>query len=168
MNWAKFFEAIINLVGQIFEKKKEAPKAERPSPGDIVPLSSIRHINSNVVIDLAHLNIPLKTPPKVWIPSIPDSGSMDQTFDTEHNNILIAGSDREDHQVLIDRLIVGDIAVYSFDGVNSVIHRIVRKGIDEEGRYFIFQGDNLVTNPKPDPGKVRDSQILWVSIGTIY
>lgn len=164
MNW--IFNAIIKLIKQILEK--EQPKAERPSPGDIVPLSSIYRIDNNIVIDLARLNIPLKTPPEHFIPNIPDTGSMDCTFDTEHNNILIAGADREDHAMLIDRLIVGDIAVYSFDSLNLVIHRIVKKGIDEEGRYFKFQGDNPITNPKPDPKRVRDKHILWISIGTIY
>jgi hypothetical protein len=102
--------------------------------------------------------------PKVWIPMIPDTNSMDGCFDYGNNNILIAGADSIEHKKLIDFIKVGDIAVYRSPSIYA-IHRIVEIGNDKEGKYFRFKGDN---NSIMDKDKVRESQIEWVSIGTIY
>ncbi len=147
---------------------------ERPSPSDIVPKDSIGIVAADklsILIDLTKLNIPFGTPPKVWVPDIPDTGSMDPNFDHEHNNILIAGADEADHKRLIDFIKVGDIAVYRIPPDFSqpariyAIHRIVKIGKDSQRRYFVFKGDN---NASSDPYKVRDNEILWVSISTIF
>ncbi len=146
---------------------------ERPSPSDIVPETSITIYEAlgQVIINVAKLNIPFIKSPKVWMPSIPDTGSMDPGFDFGHNNILIAGADELDHLRLINFLKVGDIAVYrippdySLSAEIYAIHRIVEIGKDSEGRYFRFQGDN---NAVKDQYKVRDENILWLCIGTIY
>ena len=151
---------------------------DKPSPSDIVPRSSITTIDSNIVVSLAKLNIPLTKTPKIWIPEIPDTNSMDGIFDFGHNNILIAGADKKEQKILVDSLMVGDIAVYrimqnpddkpedfSKSHKSYSIHRIIEIGSDNEGRYFKFKGDNT---PVKDPYEARDSNILWVSIGTIY
>jgi hypothetical protein len=136
---------------------------ERPSPSDWV-------LNSQEFIDWVNsfpwqiLRIPLVQKPLVWIPDIPDTNSMDGVFDVGNNNILIAGANPSDNQSLIDALSVGDIAVYHIPQT-CTIHRIVEIKNDKNGRYFKFRGDN---NPSSDPYKIRDSDIKWISIGTIY
>jgi hypothetical protein len=154
---------------------------ERPSPSDIVPLDSIRVVAADklsLIIDLTRLNILFAKPPRVWIPDVPDTNSMIPNFDHEHNNILIAGADEWEHFKLIDFLKVGDIAVYrimenSEDNPNDfskphrfyAIHRIVSVRKHNGAREFKFKGDN---NTAADPWWVKEKEILWVSIGTIY
>lgn len=153
---------------------------ERPSPSDIIPEGNITIIQqpAGVMIKLTNLNIPFAESPKVWIPPIPDTNSMDPSMDFGHNNILITGVNETDHTQLVDFLKVGDIAVYRImvkpaDEPNDfsksykiyAIHRIVEIGKDNEGRYFKFRGDN---NAGKDPYKARDRNILWVCIGTIF
>ena len=137
---------------------------ERPSPSDIVPEGSIKVVDNNIIVDLARLNIPLENPPKVWIPPIPDTNSMDGAFDYGNNNILIAGADEQDHGRIVNFLKVGDVAVYRTPN-SYIIHRIVKISSDSQGRFFKFKGDN---NASEDPDKVRDSQIEWLSVGAIY
>ena len=155
-------------------------KGKEKSPGDWLAKESITWYETAgaVEINLSGLLPGLSKPPKVWIPPIPGTGSMLPNFNHEHNNILVAGVDKDDHARLIDHLQVGDIAVYriiySPDGDPAnfsyahrfyAIHRIVKIDRDEQGRYFRFKGDN---NTSKDPYKVRDKNILWVSIGTIF
>ena len=140
---------------------------DKPSPSNIIQETGILADNysAKVIIDLRQNNIGMVKQPKVWMPPIPDSNSMDSSFDYGHNNILISGADNFDQIKLINFLTVGDIAVYQVAGMTPIIHRIVEIGKDGDGRYFRFQGDN---NAVKDPHKVRDSEILWLSIGTIY
>ena len=137
---------------------------ERPSPSDIVPRSSIAHDANIISIDLGVLNIPFTKPPTVWIPSIPDTNSMDPVFDYGHNNILIAGVDEIEQAILCAFIKKGDIIVYTMPGKNPVIHRVVAINSDAEGRWFTLRGDNNASN---DPHKVRDVNIKWLYIGTI-
>ena len=153
------------------------------SPSDWLPRNAISAVDNNVIIDLSQLLPELSNPPKVWIPSVPEypdpsTGSMLPNFSHEHNNILIAGADEKDHQAILNLLDIGDIAVYRIM-VNSdddsgdftktpkfyAIHRIIDIGSDEEGRYFLFKGDN---NSVHDPYIARSYNIIWVSIGTIF
>ena len=139
---------------------------EHPSPADIVPHKNIlvQSTPVGVWVKLVRLNIPFTKDVKVWVPMIPNTNSMDGVFDFGNNNILIQGADDTNQKILVDYLIVGDIAVYeTLRG--PTIHRIVKIGQDKEGRYFKFKGDN---NPAKDPGKIRDEQISWLSIGVIY
>lgn len=148
------------------------------SPSDWLPQEGITAVNGNVVVDLSKLIPNLSAPPKIWIPSVPSTGSMLPNFSHEHNNILIAGANEADHQLIIERLQEGDIAVfrmmqddnddpadYTKAHVWYAIHRIIRMGIDNEGIFYSFKGDN---NPITDAFKVREKNILWISIGTIF
>jgi hypothetical protein len=65
-----------------------------------------------------------------------------------------------------DQINVGDIVSYESkysDG--TIIHRVIEKGYDSQGTYFILQGDN---NPNPDPGRIRFEQIKRVVVAIIY
>jgi hypothetical protein len=139
---------------------------ERPSPSDIVPKSNIVYNSANgkLEVTLTGTDIPFTQPPKVWVPTIPDTNSMDPVLDAEHNNILIAGADEDNQKILVDFLKVGDIAVYQVPEMRA-IHRIIKIETDAVGRKFTFKGDN---NPQADPFVVRDENIEWLSIGTIY
>lgn len=137
---------------------------EKPSPSDILPTQGIQVAGNTILLNLGCLNIPLTKPPKVWIPEIPDTNSMDGAFDIGHNNLLIAGATEEDQKVIVNFIKVGDVVVYLHPHFYA-IHRIVEIGNDADGRYFIFKGDN---NPTHDPYRVRDEHIQWLSIGTIY
>jgi len=139
---------------------------ERPSPSDIIPKQNISFDENEgcIKISLRNINIPLTKEPVVWYPDIPDTNSMDGVFDYGNNNILIAGADEIDHKILIDNLMVGDIAVFRTPTMYA-IHRIIEIDTDGEGRYFRFKGDN---NASTDLGRIRDSQIEWISVGVIY
>ncbi len=149
-------------LGRLFNKSG----VEKPSPSNIVPEENIVAAGLGIFIKLEGINVTLTQMPKIWIPMIPDTNSMDGVFDYGNNNILIAGQDEADHKRLIDFITLGDIAVYESDGAYPLtIHRIVKIGNDSQGKYFIFKGDNNATE---DSGKVRESEIKWVSVGVIY
>ncbi len=138
---------------------------EIPSPSDIMLDTGIVADNyaCKVIIDLRQTNIPFVKQPRIWIPPIPDTNSMDPVFDYGHSNILIDGQDEADHRIMLEFLKVGDIAVYDNESGQSIIHRIVEIGYDPQ-RFFRFKGDN---NGSKDPGKIRDSQIKWLYVATI-
>jgi hypothetical protein len=65
-----------------------------------------------------------------------------------------------------DKINVGDIVSYESkysDGI--IIHRVIEKGYDSQGTYFVMKGDN---NDAADPGKVRFEQIQRVVVAIIY
>lgn len=142
---------------------------ERPSPSDILPVKALLKSYSNINIDLTQLVIPFKKAPRVWIPRILGTKSMDPVFDAGNNNFLIAGDGPEEMKILRDWLETqppGNVVVYrrKVDG-RLIIHRIVGKDFDEQGIKYTFRGDN---NGRNDPIKVRSDHIEWISIGTIY
>ena len=145
---------------------------EKPSPSDIVPEDNIRYsITAGMLsISLTGINIPFTMPPRVWIPFIPDTNSMDGAFDYGNNNILIQGFDSENQKIMLNFIKVGDICVYRIPlGTNPygfyAIHRIVKMGKDSKGRWFRFKGDNVGWL---DPYISRDVNVEWLAIGTIF
>lgn len=62
-----------------------------------------------------------------------------------------------------DELHIGDIITFRQDD-DLIVHRIVEKGIDKDGWFFITKGDN---NNITD-GKIRFSQIDSVLVALIY
>ena len=137
---------------------------ERHSPSDIVKREAFHYDDQTgiLTIDFKLTNIQLDETPKLWIPSIPDTGSMDPVFDYGHSNLLLSGRNPTELQRIIDFIAQpGNIAVYQ---PQNYIHRIVSISQDELGRFFKFRGDN---NLRDDPGKVRDADIKHVYAGTI-
>jgi len=111
-------------------------------------------------IKVYHDRIEIKLNNPVWA-RFADTNSMDPTLDFGSNGLEISVTDAE-------LLMPGDIVTYKSkysDG--TIIHRIVFKGTDEKGTYFILKGDNL---NKPDPEKVyaNENRIKNVLIGIIY
>jgi hypothetical protein len=65
-----------------------------------------------------------------------------------------------------DQINVGDIVSYeSKYATGIIIHRVIEKGTDSQGTYFIIKGDN---NLAADPGKIRFDQIQRVVVAIIY
>jgi signal peptidase I len=62
-----------------------------------------------------------------------------------------------------DEIKVGDIITYN-QGEDLIVHRVVEKGVDSEGVYFITKGDS---NGFSD-GKIRFEQIEHKLVGILY
>ncbi len=137
-------------------------------PSDIIPREAITIEGKKVIIDTEKMSIGLKDY-SIWIPEIPSTGSMKPNFGEGNNNILIYPNSEEDKEKLASWLWwetkhgKDNVAVYQ--GYRSIIHRCIKVAYDRFGRYFKFRGDN---NLIQDPKKVRDKDILAISIGSIY
>src|SRR4030042_68206 len=91
--------------------------------------------------------------------SFTDTNSMDPVIDAGAHAIEIIPKSE-------DEIGVGDIVAYESEyAEGSIIHRVVYKGQDEKGTYFVLKGDH---NPVSDPGKVRFEQIKRVCVAIIY
>lgn len=84
------------------------------------------------------------------------TGSMKPTLDENANGIRIIPSSP-------DSINVGDIISFNRDGI-LIVHRVIEKGLDDNGLYFITKGDN---NSFSD-GKVRFEDIKYITIGILY
>ena len=121
--------------------------AEVPSPGDWVSEEQIRVYQDHVILDL---------PNSTWA-TFTNTNSMDPFLDENSHAIEITPSSAA-------AISVGDIVSYT-NGTTIRIHRVVRKGEDEQGPYFFVKGDN---NQFPDQQKVRFDEIHGVVVAVIY
>lgn len=121
----------------------------RASPKDRIPESAIAVWQDRVVLDLQDAQ---------WA-TFTDTHSMEPVISAGANAIHIVPQDA-------DTIQVGDICSYESDYADgTIIHRIIYKGQDEDGQYFIFKGDNL---PASDPGRIRFDQIKRCVVAIIY
>ena len=138
-------EAVFNSLTSFFSEKSP----EKASPADRISQGSIHVLNDKVIIDIENPE---------WA-KFTDTNSMDPVFDNEANAIEIVPKTPNEIQV-------GDIISYQAENQEfNIIHRVVEKGEDEEGDYFIVKGDN---NNSRDPGKIRFGQIKRVVVAIIY
>ena len=138
------------LYGVIFDNDVQyayGSGIERDSPQNWISEEDIKVYNSGVVIDVKNAE---------WA-RFADTNSMDPLFDDGSNAIEIIPNSA-------DEIKVGDIVSYKYNDI-SIVHRVVEKGIDEQGTYFIMKGDN---NSDNDPYKVRFDQIQRVVVAIIY
>ena len=84
------------------------------------------------------------------------SGSMRPVLNSKANGIRIKPKSPE-------QINVGDIVSFR-RGMDLVVHRVIKKGEDSEGVYFITKGDN---NDFVD-GKIRFKDIKYVTVGVIW
>jgi hypothetical protein len=84
------------------------------------------------------------------------SGSMKPVLDAGANGIRVKPETSED-------IYVGDIISF-ISGSDLVVHRVVEKGYDDGGVYFITKGDNNDF----DDGKVRFGQVRYVTVALIW
>jgi hypothetical protein len=120
---------------------------ERASPAEHISENNIHVYPDRVEIMLDN--------PK-WA-AFANTNSMDPVFDQGNYAIQITPQNP-------DEIAVGDIISYKY-GDKTIIHRVIEKGIDGNGWYFIVKGDN---NPAPDPDKVRFEQISRLTVAVIY
>jgi hypothetical protein len=119
------------------------------SPSDVVTDSQISVYDDKVVLNMKDV---------VWV-TYKNTGSMKPVLDENANGIeIVPNSEADIH--------VGDIVSYqAIWNEELVVHRVVYKGKDSIGTYFILKGDN---NEEVDPGKVRFEQIKYKTIAIIY
>ena len=107
----------------------------------------------DILIDMGQVIIEIDNPKLARYDS---SGSMFPVLDKGFKGIVV-------QQKSSDELFVGDIITFEKDN-ELIVHRIVEKGIDEQGVYFITKGDN---NNFAD-GKIRFYQIKSILVAIIY
>ncbi|MCH7850652.1 MAG: S26 family signal peptidase [Nanoarchaeota archaeon] len=115
------------------------------------PSDTINERDIIILDDMVILKIPNST-----LSSYASTGSMNPLFDEGANGIRIVPEFESD----ID---VGDIVSYRSNG-KLIVHRVIEKGFDEEGLYFIVKGDN---NSLSD-GKIRFDEIEYLTVGVIW
>ena len=84
------------------------------------------------------------------------TGSMKPLFDEGANGIRVKPDSEEEIEV-------GDIVSFRSED-KLIVHRVVQKGIDSEGLYFVTRGDNNTVSDE----KVRFSDIEYVTIGVLW
>jgi len=109
--------------------------------------------NKEIIIYPEEVVIKLKG---AQLSSYDSTGSMLPTLGENVNGITIKPESEEDVNV-------GDIISFR-KGDKIIVHRVVEKGIDEQGVYFITKGDNSPTND----GKIRFVEIERIVVGLIY
>ena len=85
-----------------------------------------------------------------------DSGSMSPVLGKDATGIGFKPLNEED-------IHVGDIVSF-WQEEQLIVHRVIEKGIDSEGVYFVTQGDNNFSSD----GKVRFLQIDSVIVAVVY
>ena len=123
--------------------------AERISPSDHILENDVHVFSDRVVLDVDS---------PFWA-SFTDTNSMDPVIDAGANSVEASPKSP-------DEIAVGDIISFRTGlASGTIIHRVIEKGEDDEGAYFITKGDN---NPLQDPGKVRFEDIKGVVVAVIY
>jgi len=116
------------------------------APGDWITEENILILDDRIVIFIDDASISRYAA----------TGSMKPTFDIGANGIRIVPESS-------DSINVGDIISFRTGG-KLVVHRVIEKGEDYDGVYFITQGDNNIFSD----GKVRFSDIEYVTIGILW
>jgi signal peptidase I len=121
----------------------------KESPKDRVADKAIAVYKDRVILDVQDVQ---------WA-TFTDTHSMEPVIFKGANALEITPKSEDDIKV-------GDIVSYKSDyAEGNIIHRVVYKGQDEKGTYFVMKGDNI---PTSDPGRIRFSQMQRVVIGLVY
>lgn len=122
---------------------------EIASPSDHVKQEDIHIFRDGVELKIKN----------TFFASYTDTNSMDPFLDKGANGIEIV----PDSPAQIQE---GDIISYKTQYARGItVHRVIKKGFDEDGVYFIVKGDN---NISADPGKIRFDQVHGLLVGIIY
>ncbi len=120
---------------------------EQSSPSDWIKEEQISVYGHKIVLDVANAT---------WS-RFTDTNSMDPFLDETSNAIQVLPQNPE----LIE---VGDVISYKVSST-VFIHRVIEKGVDGDGLYYIVKGDN---NSLRDPFKVRYQDVQGVVVAIIY
>ena len=116
------------------------------TPYDFIDREDILVYDDKVIINIDGVSIGRYTP----------TGSMEPLLDENSNGIRITPNSEED-------IHIGDIITFKKNN-DFIIHRVIDKGIDNNGTYFITKGDN---NNVSD-GKIRFEDIRYLTIGILW
>ena len=116
------------------------------SPHDSIKESQIEILDDKVIIHIADATMSRYAA----------TGSMKPTFDENANGIRIVPKSEDDIEI-------GDIISFK-EGDSLIVHRVIEKGTDDNGVYFITKGDNNTLND----GKVRFKDIKYITIGILW
>ncbi|MBU4070322.1 MAG: signal peptidase I [Nanoarchaeota archaeon] len=116
------------------------------APHDFVSPNDIEVYPEKIIINLKNYAIS----------KYKDSGSMVPVLDDGANGVGITPKSEKD-------IHIGDIITFK-QGNSFIVHRVIEKGIDDYGIFFITKGDNNDF----DDGKIRFSQIESVLVAIIY
>jgi hypothetical protein len=151
------FGSVIFAVGFLtailsgFVTSVESPFASYPSTGIDAPSDFIKEEDIRVFDDRIEIKISDAT-----VSSYEPTGSMKPVLDYGSNGIRIKPRSEEEIQI-------GDIISFRYRGL-LVVHRVIDKGLDSDGVYFVTKGDG---NDFVD-GRIRFSQIEYKTIGLLY
>ncbi len=116
------------------------------APLDFINESQIEVYNDKVVIYIKDASLS----------NYASTGSMIPVLDKGSNGIRIEVES-------VDDINVGDIVSFNKDNM-LIVHRVIEKGEDKKGVYFITKGDN---NNISD-GKIRFENIKYKTVGVIW
>jgi hypothetical protein len=119
---------------------------EASSPGDKIEEEQIHIYKDYIIIQLPNASLARYAP----------TGSMKPLLDEGSNGIRIKPKSPKD----ID---IGDLVSFKRNGKN-IIHRVINKGIDEEGIYYQTKGDNLNYPDKT----IRFEDIEYLTVGILW
>ena len=160
---------------------------ERASSPDVLPESSIDIVDTKVITDYSKLNTPFTLPCKLIKFGVPDSNSMDGSFDYGHNVIYLEPDGKINHKIMVDwiadqfltsegmlaadcvyRMMVNDEdnpKDFSKPHKAFIIHRLHKVGLKNGERFFKFKGIN---NPSEDSHIVKEKNLLWLLATIVY
>jgi len=139
------FEAVGNYT--YFEKPFSfALINERGQPSNWIDENDILLLDDKIIINIDNS----------LISSYEATGSMLPTLGENANGIEVKPESA-------DQIDIGDIISFKKDNY-LVVHRVIDKGVDEKGTYFITRGDN---NSISD-GKIYFEDIEYVTVGLIF
>lgn len=139
------------LFGLTLSKGSEYPLAQllgssASAPSDFIKEKNIEIYSDRIIIKITNASLSEYAP----------TGSMRPLFDTGANGIRIVPNSP-------DEITLGDIITFE-KGNTLIVHRVVEKGEDAIGVYFITKGDNNLISD----GKVRFEDIKYKTIGILY
>ncbi len=141
--------AELNQEQPLSTANSQASQLTIQTPPDKIKASQIKVYQSRVVLDIQNAE---------WASFTP-TGSMEPVLNENSNAIEVVPKSE-------DEIEIGDICSYKSQySSGSIIHRVVYKGQDEKGTYFVFKGDN---NPASDPGRIRFDQIQRCVVAIVY
>jgi len=141
--------SLLLVFSSLFVSGKQIPLSlggeELSSPTDWIKEEQIQVYEKRVIIDLEGAK---------WA-TFTNTNSMDPVLDETAHALEIPPS---------ENIEVGDIISYQTP-YGIIVHRVVEKGIDEKGLYYLVKGDN---NNLIDPFKVRFDDIVGVVVMIVY
>jgi signal peptidase I len=144
---AGFFSCVlIFLIFSTFPSITGFSVNDRQSPSNWIKESDILLYEDRVVIFISNASIS----------SYENSGSMVPQFDDKSKGVRVKPSFPE-------QISIGDIVSFR-NSDNLIVHRVIEKGTDSKGIYFITQGDkNIFTDQK-----IRFEDIEYVTVAVLW